>query len=104
MTPDQAAMVEFLHAEYASSLRTSQSIQNRVAAEGLPSLNIAPGAETASRFGGVHAAETRIRFLDETVIPYLGTAGPTGRIADIQLRLLVDEHRGKHGYDEAWRP
>jgi hypothetical protein len=104
VTPEQTAIVDFLRARYASSLHASRSIQNLVATEGLPSLNVAPGPETASQFGGVHAAETRIRFLDETVAPYLGTAGPTGRIADIQLRLLAWEHRDAHGYDEGWAP
>lgn len=97
-------MVAFLRDQYESSLHTARSIQNLVATQGLPNLGVEPSSERASRFGGVHAAETRIRFLDETVVPYLGTAGPTGRIADQQLRLLAWEHQGSRGYNEAWLP
>jgi hypothetical protein len=95
-------MVDFLRERYADSLGLARRMENLAATGQLPGLNVAPSQ--AVDFGGVHAAESRARFLDETVIPYLGTAGPTGRIADIQLRLLADEHRGKHGYDEEWRP
>jgi hypothetical protein len=104
VTPDQAAMVAFLRDRYADSLATARTIENVVAAKGLPNLDIAPGSDRARGFGRIHAAETRARFLDETVVPYLGTAGPTGRIADQQLRLLAWEHSGDRGYDEAWRP
>ncbi|MDH6493763.1 hypothetical protein M2157_009850 [Streptomyces sp. SAI-127] len=37
------------------------------------------------------SAETRSRFFEETVIPHLGADGPTGQIAELQLRLLVDD-------------
>jgi hypothetical protein len=104
MTPDQAAMVAFLRERYADKLDTARSIENMVATEGLPRLGIAPGADQARSFGGVHAAEVRLQFLNETVTPYLGTAGPTGRIADQQLRLLAWEHADERGYDETWRP
>lgn len=104
MTPDQAAMVAFLRDRYASRIDTARSIENVVATEGLPRLGIAPGPDQARSFGGLHAAEARARFLNETVVPYLGTAGPTGRIADQQLRLLAWEHAGVRGYDDAWRP
>jgi hypothetical protein len=97
-------MVAFLRARYADSLAIVRTIENVVATEGLPHIGIAPGSDQARGFGRIHAAETRARFLDETVVPYLGTAGPTGRIADQQLRLLAWEHQGVHGYDEAWRP
>lgn len=104
MTPDQVAMVAFLRDRYADKLGTARSIENMVATEGLPRLGIAPGANQARSFGGVHAAEVRLQFLDETVAPYLGTAGPTGRIADQQLRLLAWEHQEARGYNETWRP
>lgn len=104
MTPDQSAMVAFLRDRYAISLQTARSIKNLVATEGMPNLGIEPNSEKARSFGGVHAAETRARFLEETVVPYLGTAGPTGRIADMQLRMLAWEHRGAYDCDDAWRP
>lgn len=94
-------MVAFLRRRYDESLKTAQSIQGLVASEGIPSLNVAP--EQAASFGGVHAAESRTRFLDATVVPYLGRLGESGQIADEQLYLLVDEQRGAPGYDESWR-
>ncbi|TXS12742.1 MULTISPECIES: DUF6221 family protein [Streptomyces] len=44
----------------------------------------------------VAAAEARLVLLADTVVPYLGTAGPGGRNAEFQLRLLAApyvEHR-----------
>lgn len=104
MTDEQAAMVAFLRDQYASSLQTARDIKALVSRQGLPSLGVEAGSKQASQYGGVHAAETRIRFLNETVVPYLGTAGPTGRIADQQLRLLALERAENYGYDDAWRP
>ncbi|MEU3613486.1 hypothetical protein ABZ725_14380 [Streptomyces sp. NPDC006872] len=100
MTPEQAAMVDFLRGRYASSVELARTMRNLAATGQVPELDIAPSR--AGEFGRVHAAETRMRFLDETVVPYLGTAGPTGQIADMQLRMLADEHRGSNGYDDAW--
>ncbi|QQM45179.1 hypothetical protein [Streptomyces liliifuscus] len=102
MTPDQAAIVDFLRRQYADSVDLARRMENLAATGQIPGLDVPPGQ--AANFGRVHAAETRVRFLDETVAPYLGTAGPTGRIADMQLRLLAWEHAGVRGYDEAWRP
>lgn len=96
-------MVDFLRQQYADGMGRARSIGNMLIAragnEGMPSQQAAERQAHAS----LNAAETRARFLEETVAPYLGTAGPTGRIADIQLRLLADEHRGARGYDESWR-
>lgn len=53
----------------------------------------------------VQAAETKLALFDETIRPYLGTAGPTGRIAEQQLRLLAFVHGGDHeDYRNSWRP
>lgn len=94
-------MVAFLRRQYDDSLRVAQDIERVVASEGISGLSVSPG-QLAS-LGRVHAAESRIRFLDATVVPYLGLMGETGRIADEQLWHLVDEHRGAAGYDESWR-
>lgn len=102
MTPDQAAMVDFLRRQYANSVDLARTMENLAATGQIPGLGVPPGK--AATFGRVRAAETRARFLDETVVSYLGTAGPTGRIADIQLRMLAWEHAGARGYNEAWRP
>ena len=103
MTPDQAAMVDFLRDRYAQSLDIAQSMA-RAFTEGMGSdLGLKPATAAHQARSSIHAAEARTRFLDETVLPYLGTAGPTGRIADIQLRMLADEHRGATGYHEDWQ-
>lgn len=104
MTPDQSAIVAFLRDRYAASLDTALDVGNALTQGTLAHLGVSPAKANTRAHEGVHAAETRARFLDETVVPYLGTAGPTGRIADQQLRLLAWEHQGARGYDEAWRP
>jgi hypothetical protein len=97
-------MVDFLHERYAEKLDLAQSMARAFALGLGRDHGLKPEDAADQARIGIHAAESRTRFLDETVIPYLGTAGPTGRIADIQLRLLADEHRGKPGYDDGWRP
>jgi hypothetical protein len=105
MTPDQAAMVDFLRQQYADGIERARSIGNALITQGaLTHLGVSPDKAEARAREGLNAAETRARFLDETVVPYLGTAGPTGRIADTQLRVLAYEHHGAPGYDETWRP
>ncbi|MEU8810654.1 hypothetical protein ACN6LC_004528 [Streptomyces violaceoruber] len=104
MTSEREAMVAFLRGRYAEGIRMANDIAGVLAtqaAEGRMGLTPAQ-ADTQARHR-VHAAETRARFFEETVIPYLGTDGPTGQIAELQLHLLVDEHRGTPGHDEHWR-
>lgn len=104
MTSDQAAMVAFLRARYADKLSIAQSMARAFTLGVGDNLGLKPADAAHQARSGIHAAETRARFFEETVVPYLGTAGPTGRIADQQLRLLASEHRGVRGYDETWRP
>lgn len=104
MTPDQAAIVDFLRQEYADSVDRARELGNMLITRGAPQLGISTEQAQRRARADLHAAETRARFFEETVVPYLGTAGPTGRIADQQLRLLAYEHHGARGYDESWRP
>lgn len=104
MTPDQAAMVAFLRQQYADDVTMSRTLGNAIVTGAGDGLGLPPGAAEKQARIGVHAAETRARFFEDTVVPYLGTAGPTGRIADQQLRLLAWEHAGVRGYDDTWRP
>jgi hypothetical protein len=62
--------------------------------------------ESAGRYAQLQvvAAEAKQTLFEETVRPYLGTAGPTGRIAEHQLRLLALMYASYHGYREEWRP
>lgn len=104
MTDEQAAIVDFLRHRYAGDLHLAQDISQALTAEAGGHLGIPEGAVAAQTRRTIHAAETRARFLEETVVAYLGTAGPTGRIADQQLRLLAWEHNGLRGYRQEWRP
>ncbi|MCZ4510434.1 hypothetical protein O3Q52_20020 [Streptomyces sp. ActVer] len=104
MTPDQTDMVAFLRQLYADKLDTARSMAQAFTLGVGRDLGLQPADAAEAARTGIHAAEARTSFLDETVVPYLGTAGPTGRIADQQLRLLAWEHQGVRGYDEAWRP
>jgi hypothetical protein len=104
VTHDQADMVAFLRDRYAEKLDNAQTMARAFTAGMGGDLGLKPADAAHQARSSVHAAESRTRFLDETVIPYLGTAGPTGRIADQQLRLLAWEHQGARGYAEAWRP
>ncbi len=104
MTPDQADMVAFLRQTYADGIDRARTIGNMLITRGASELGIPAGNAEKRARDDLHAAETRSRFLEDTVVPYLGTAGPTGRIGDQQLRILAWEHRGVRGYDEAWRP
>ncbi|MFE6362955.1 DUF6221 family protein [Streptomyces sp. NPDC057806] len=52
----------------------------------------------------LHTAEMRQALFVDTVRPYLGTAGPTGRIAEQQLRMLAAMNSGHPDYRPEWRP
>jgi hypothetical protein len=97
-------MVAFLRDRYASKLDIARSMARAFTLGVGSDLGLQPADAAHQARSGIHAAETRARFLDETVVPYLGTAGPTGRLADQQLRLLAWEHAGDRGYEEGWAP
>jgi hypothetical protein len=98
----EAAMVEFVRDRLAYGIHLARESGNMLITHGVPTLGVRLDLAEKRARDQLHAAETRHQFFEETVTPYLGTAGPTGRIADQQLRLLVSEHRGDPGYDEAW--
>ncbi len=97
-------MVEFLRECLAYGIEQARESGNMLITHGAPTLGIPlEKAEKRAR-EQLHAAETRLQFFEETVVPYLDTAGPTGRIAERQLHLLVSEHNGDLPYREEWRP
>ncbi|MFG3585095.1 hypothetical protein [Streptomyces sp. NPDC047990] len=104
MTPDQAAIVDFLRDRHVEKLTTTRELGNMLITGGAAKLGFSREVAEGQAAWDLEAAETRVRFFEETVVPYLGTAGPTGRIADQQLRLLAWEHGRHRDYDEAWRP
>ena len=105
MTDDVAAMVEFVRAQYADAVATAESVAKVLAAQASEgNLGLSPSAAAEQAASRVHAAWARIRFFEETVVAHLGTAGPMGRIAEQQLRLLAWEHEGHRDYQRDWAP
>ena len=94
MTPEQSTMVEFLRGCFASGIERARASGNMLITHGVPALGVPLEKAERHARAGLHAAETRLQFFEETVVPYLGTAGPTGRIAERQLHLLISEHNG----------
>jgi hypothetical protein len=72
--------------------------------DGIPDLGITGEAYARADQPRIRRAELRLTFLNDTVRPYLGTAGPTGRIAEQQLRLLGAEFADRPGYRPEWSP
>lgn len=104
MTPEQSAMVEFLRGCFASGIEQARESGNMLITHGAPTLGIPLEVAEKRAREQLHAAETRLQFFEETVVPYLGTAGPTGRIAEQQLQLLAWEHLGDPDYRDDWKP
>ncbi|WP_372350805.1 hypothetical protein [Streptomyces sp. KL116D] len=101
MTETQEEIVTFLRHTYAEQLRLAHDLGFALTTA-REDLGIPEGEAAAQARSSMHAAQTRARFLEETVVAYLGTAGPTGQIADQQLRLLALEFMDCRGYDSAW--
>jgi hypothetical protein len=104
VTDDIAAMVEFLRARYAEAITRAREFGNVFVTNAEERFGVSRNAAADRARASLHAAETRARFLEETVVPYLGTAGPTGRIAERQLRMLAWEHADNAGYQQGWAP
>jgi hypothetical protein len=104
MTDDTAAMVDFLRSRYADGLANAREIGNMLVTNAEDRFGLPRDRAEQQARSSLHAAEVRSRFLEETVVPYLGTAGPTGRIAAQQLQLLALEHFGHTDFDRRWTP
>lgn len=105
MTDEAAAMVEFLRSRHADKVRNARDIARVLEVQGADgALGLTPETAAAEARSTIHAAEARARFFEETVVPFLGTAGPVGRIAEQQLRLLAWEHEGHRDYQPGWAP
>jgi hypothetical protein len=102
MSDDISAMVGFLRTEYAEAISRAREIGNVLVTRAAGELGLSADRAERQAQLGLHSAEMRAQFFEETVVPYLGTAGPTGRIAEQQLRLLAREHLGRPGFDERW--
>ncbi|WEH38614.1 DUF6221 family protein [Streptomyces sp. NBC_01218] len=82
------ALVAFLRARLTDELEKARYASNVVVRDPARFGVKAEDAAAHARFS-VATAEVRLALLDDTVVPYLGTAGPGGRNAEYQLRLLA---------------
>ncbi|MCM8552295.1 DUF6221 family protein [Streptomyces sp. STCH 565 A] len=95
---------EWLLARLDEDIEHARWSGNALITHGAPSMNIPiEVAERRARLQ-VNAAEAQKTLFEKTVLPYLGTAGPTGRIAEQQARLMASMHEGHEGYLDSWRP
>lgn len=90
-----ADLVSFVRARFNEELEKARFASNVVVKQ--PGrFGVEPEEAAKHARFSVAAAEARLALLDDTVVPYLGTAGPGGRNAEFQLRLLAApyvEHR-----------
>ncbi|MEV5159562.1 hypothetical protein [Streptomyces sp. NPDC053728] len=81
-------LAAFVRARFVEELEKAHFAGNVVVTQP-ESFGVGPeDAAKHARFS-VAAAEARLVLLDDTVVPYLGTTGPSGRNAEFQLRLLA---------------
>jgi hypothetical protein len=97
------AICDFLAARYAEEDRNAREIGTLLVTKP-DQLGIRLDAAEQQARAGVRKVEARQSLLDNTIRPYLGTAGPTGRIAEQQLRLLAWGYSYHRNYEESWRP
>lgn len=97
-------LVAFVRARLDDDVDQARWIGNALVTRGAPSLGVAPEAAERQARVRLHAAEAKQTLFEETIVPYLGTAGPTGRIAEQQLRIIASMYFDHVDYREAWRP
>lgn len=104
MTADLAA---FLRARFAEELENAHLTSNLMVTQA-ERLGIKPEEAAKQARRSLATAEAHLALLDDTVVPYLGTAAPGGRNAEFQLRLLAApymEHRDyPHDSDQPGSP
>lgn len=99
-----ADLVQFLRDRLAEEIRNERHAGHMLVTAGVEHTGLPRDvAEERARLL-VHAVEVRQALFEETVRPYLGTAGPTGRIAEQQLRLMASGYEGHSDYREEFRP
>ncbi|MFD9291114.1 DUF6221 family protein [Streptomyces sp. NPDC060030] len=102
-----AALVSFVRARFDEELEKARFAGNVVVTQP-ERFGVEPeDAAKHARFT-VAAAEARRALLEDTVVPYLGTAGPGGPNAEFQLRLLaapyVEHQDYPHDEEPATQP
>ncbi|MFF9097580.1 DUF6221 family protein [Streptomyces sp. NPDC014802] len=101
MNDDQVA---FVRERLAEGIENARRIGNMLITHGGPAVGVPPEVAERRARAGVEAAEVKQTLFEKTIRPYLGTAGPTGRIADEQLRLFAAMYADHPDYREEWRP
>lgn len=96
-------LVQFLRARLAAELERARFIGNTVITQHERMHVPLEAAEKQAR-SSLAAAESRLALFEDTVVPYLGTAGPGGRNAELQLRLLGAPYADHPGYRDKWQP
>jgi hypothetical protein len=96
-------LVQFVRARLGRDVERAREIGNVLITSGAD-LDIAPEVAQRQARARLHSAEVMSRLFEETIVPYLGTAGPTGRIAEQQLRLYASMYAHHRDYREEWRP
>jgi hypothetical protein len=98
-------LLSFVTNQLEQELWDTRSLGQRIVRNGgIPGLNLSGEDFAKVHQPDVRRAELRLEFLNTTVRPYLGTAGPTGLIAEQQLRLIGAEFANKRGYQPEWAP
>jgi hypothetical protein len=97
-------LVRFVHDRLEEGVDSARRTGNVLILHGAERLGVSQEAAQRHAWASLHAAECRVRLFEETVRPFLGTAGPTGRIAEQQLRLLAAEFTVHPEYRPEWAP
>lgn len=98
-------LVRWLREQLASDVKDAYRMGTYLSSQDLPSdLGVSSvQAGQHARFM-VQKAELAQAFFEETVVPYLGLEGTTGRLAERQARMMAAMYANRHGYREEWRP
>ncbi|MFJ4839615.1 DUF6221 family protein [Streptomyces sp. NPDC088746] len=97
------ALVTFLRARFGEELEKARFAGNVVVTQP-DRFGVQPeDAAKHARFS-LATAEVRLALLEDTVVPYLGTAGPGGRNAEYQLRLLAAPYLEHQDYPHDREP
>lgn len=97
-------LVQFVRDCLDEEAETARVTGNVMVTAGVDKLGLT--VEAAERQVRLRAQELEAKraLFEETIRPYLGTAGPTGRIAEQQARLFAVMYASRPGYHGDWRP
>lgn len=100
----QEDVVKFLTARYNDAVKHAHWGAEMLINVGAPQMGTPKGrAEKLARID-IQRAELLQRFLDTTVVPYLGRDDELGANADRQLRLLAWAYSDHGDYKDIWEP